>query len=220
LDGSLPYGSNPATWPFYRRDLRPPCSANGTPTLVEFHNVTVINVSKDNCGTAYQNGTSYPNGWKSCDTTFSLVTPGWGDDATCPACYMRRIYAGIDRDWNASGIALMPPPKSDQRIDIQGFVFWNDANVNASWHSYTGWEIHPVASWKPAHPPLVTSISFSPSDPTSADAVSFSGAASGGIGKYVFAWDFGDGVVATGNPANHTYSPGTFTLHMSVMDSL
>lgn len=219
LDGSLGYGANPSTWPFFRRDLQPPCSVNGTSAFVEFHNVTVINVSVDNCGTTYSNGTSYPHGWQSCDTTFSLVTPGWGDDGTCPACYLHRIYAGIDRDWNASSIAPMPPPLEGQRIDVQGFVFWNNDAVNANWHSYTGWELHPIAAWETTKPSISAGFSVSPSNPATGQTVSFTGTASGGTAPYSFSWDFGDGTAGTGNPASHIYASGTFSIHMAATDS-
>ncbi len=219
LDGNLPLGSNPSTWPFFRRDIQPPCSVNGTSALVEFHNVTVTNLSKDNCGTTYQNGTSYPNGWKSCDTTFSLVTPGWGDDATCPACYMHRLYSGTDRDWNASNVAPIPAPVEGQRIDVQGFVFWNNDGVTAKWHSYTGWELHPVAAWRTTRQTIVASLSVNPSNPATGQMVTFTGTASGGTTPYSFSWDFGDGTDGTGSLASHVYVSGTYSVHMAVTDS-
>ncbi len=223
IDGNLPYGSNPATWPFFKRDLRPPCSVNGTPAFVEFHNVTVTDVNMGNCGTTYSidnGGGSYPNGWQSCDTTFNLFTPGFGDAPTCPNCYMHRVYAGIDRDWNASGVAPLPRPAEGQRIDVQGFIFWNNAIVNASWHSFSGWEIHPFAAWRSTRPSVTASASFSPSNPTTGQTVIFNGTASGGTGPYTFNWDFGDGTVTSGNPASRTYPSGTYIVHVAATDSV
>ena len=220
LDGSLPYGSNPTTWPFFKRDIQIPCKANGTPTFVEFHNVTVVNRSREGCSTRYSTdngGGPYPNGWQSCDVTFTLATPGYGDDS-CPACYMHRLYAGIDRDWNASGIAP-PIPIEGQRIDAQGFVFWNNANVNAGFHSFSGWELHPVTAWQLTHLSIVAGISYSPSSPTSTQTITFNGTGSGGTGPYTLNWDFGDGTVAAGSTATHSYVPGTYLVHLSSRDS-
>ena len=35
-----------------------------------------------------------------------------------------------------------------RRIDITGYVYWDPEHVTELWHSYTGWEIHPIVSWK------------------------------------------------------------------------
>jgi hypothetical protein len=64
---------------------------------------------------------------------------------------MHRIYAVIDRDWKAAGIAP-PSPVQGQTIDTQGFVYWNPQSVDKPWHSYTGWELH-VSAWKPSTTP-------------------------------------------------------------------
>jgi len=220
LEGSLPYGSNPTTWPFFKRDIQIPCKVNGTPTFVEFHNVTVVNKSREDCSTMYSadnGGGPYPHGWQSCDATFTLATPGYGDDS-CPSCYMHRLYAGIDRDWNASGIAP-PIPIEGQRIDIQGYIYWNNANVNATFHSFSGWELHPVTAWQLTHLPILAEISYTPSNPTSAQTITFNGTGSGGTGPYTFNWDFGNGIVATGSTATHSYAPGTYRVNLSAKDS-
>ena len=222
LGGNLPFGSNPSTWPFFKRDTQMPCAVNGIPTFVELHNVTVTNRATENCATAYSldnGGGSYPNGWQSCDVTFTLVTPGYGDDATCPGCYMHRVFAAIDRDWNASGMAPAAPQPS-QRIDVQGFVFWNNDEVNASWHSFTGWELRPVSAWRATGPSVTAGFTVSPSNPTTGQITTFAGAGSGGTPPYTFAWDFGDGTVATGSSASHIYSSGAYSVHMAATDSL
>jgi len=220
LAGALPYGSNPSTWPYFKRDIPIPCSVNGTPTFVEFHNVTVINKSREDCSTNYaldNGGGPYPNHWQSCDVTFTLATPGYGDDS-CPECYMHRLYAGIDRDWNASGIAP-PIPIEGKRIDIQGYIYWNDAHVNATFHSFSGWELHPVTAWQLTHFPIVARISYSPSNPTSAQTITFNGTGSGGTGPYTFNWDFGDGTVGIGSTVAHAFAPGAYMVHLSARDS-
>ncbi len=223
LDGNLVYGSNPASWPFFKRDTQIPCAVNGVSSLVEFHNVTVTNRSTENCATTYSldNGEgSYPNGWQSCDVTFTLVTPGYGEDATCPGCYVHRIFAAIDRDWNASGIAPMPAPAEGQRVDVQGFVYWNNNAVNASWHSFTGWELHPVAAWRPMRTSISTGFSMNPVSPTTGQPAGFVGAASGGTSPYTFAWDFGDGTTATGSTVSHSFTAGTYSIHTAATDSV
>jgi len=222
LNGNLPVGSNPSTWPFFKRDIQIPCAVNGIPTFVEFHNVTMTDRATENCETTYSQGNgggSYPNGWQSCDVTFNLVTPGFGDPATCPGCYMHRIFAAIDRDWNASGIAPAAPTSS-QQIDVQGFVFWNNDEVNASWHSFTGWELHPVSAWRATGPSVTAGFTVSPSSLNAGQTTTFAGTASGGTSPYTFAWDFGDGTVATGNSASHVYASGTYSVHMAATDSM
>jgi len=223
LDGNLSFGANPSTWPFFKRDIQIPCSVNGTPTLVEFHNVTVIDRATENCATTYSldnGGGSYPNGWQSCDNTFTLVTPGYGDDGTCPSCYMHRIFGAIDRDWNASGIAPSTALVEGTRVDVQGFVFWNNAGVNETYHSYTGWELHPVSSWRPTSTPVMSSFTVSPVNPTAGQTTMFTGVASGGTSPYIFAWDFGDGTTTTGSSVSHVYPAGTYSVHMAASDSV
>jgi len=82
---------------------------------------------------------------------------------------MHRIYAYIDRDWSASGHAPNPAPTMGERIDVQGFVYWEYSTVTTSWHSYSGWELL-VTAWKvsqqnqtqPPNPPIVQAPRASP----------------------------------------------------------
>ncbi len=141
--------ANPTNWPFYKRavNIPPDCSYGGRPAFVELHNVGVRTVSVGSCDNYYDvsNGeASYPNGWQSCITAFNLENWNY---TTCPACYMHRIYAYIDRDWNASGDAPYPAPIRGEKIDIQGFVYWEFSSVTADWHSYSGWELL-VTAWR------------------------------------------------------------------------
>ena len=99
------------------------------------------------------------------DTTFSLfdpaVVPNYSTscisaiDTTCHG----RIHAEIDHDWKAAGycgtgtvcdnatLASQTTPSSTL-IDVQGFVYWDPENLNATWHQFNGWEIHPLTAWK------------------------------------------------------------------------
>src|SRR6266516_992413 len=67
---------------------------------------------------------------------------------------------------------------------------------------------------------LSTSFSFSPSNPTTGTVVTFTGAATGGIGPYTYSWNYGDGSTGSGRTSTHTYSTAaTFTATLTVTDS-
>jgi hypothetical protein len=38
--------------------------------------------------------------------------------------------------------------KGGTRVDVQGFVYWDPDHVNAAFHFYSGWEIHPLSAWR------------------------------------------------------------------------
>ncbi len=140
------------------RSLHPPCAA-GTPpnaTFVELRNVTLAGsiMTIENCAASYDlanGGGPYPNNWHSCDRTRNLFDPVGPmiPVQNCPDC-MRGIHANIDRDWNASGEAppMIGVNAMSQRIDVQGFLYWNPYNLNASWHLFSGWEVHPLTAWR------------------------------------------------------------------------
>jgi PKD domain len=223
LAPSVPSGSSPQSWPFSKRSFQPPCSVNGVPTFVELHNVTLAalpNVATYDCRTTYDvaNGAGpFPSG-KNCDVVFSV---GNASATTCPACYMHRIYAEIDGDWNASGISPAAPPATGQMIDVQGFVYWDNGSVDFASHNWSGWELHPFTAWRLSLPALTVSIAASPASPSVGGQVVFSVSVSGGTGPYSVSWDFGDGNVATGTSVNHVYfATGTIIVHVGAVDSL
>ncbi len=149
LAGDLPYGSNTANWPFSKRSTSPPCSVlvDGVvvPTYVEVHNVKVNSVTTEDC--------IIVNGFQTCDQTFNICNTAFAP--SCNLAYpdtMHKIHVEIDQMWNASGMAP-PPPMSSTFIDLQGFVYWDPEHTDANWHSYSGWEIHPLAAWRLSTPP-------------------------------------------------------------------
>ena len=162
LAGNLPYAANPSDWPFSKRALYPypggkPCFTLGVSAFVEVHSVTVLSVDPQaDCGIYYDisnGGGRFPNG-SSCSTTFNLAS----SRPACPSCYLHRVYAVIDRDWKAAGIAP-PSPGQGQTIDVQGFVYWNTQWVDQPWHSFTGWELH-VTAWRISMTPTPVAVSF------------------------------------------------------------
>ena len=159
---------------------------------------------------------AFSNG-KSCDIVFSV---GNASATTCPACFMHRIYAEIDGDWNASGMAPSVPPSPGQMVDVQGFVYWDADSFNSSGHNWSGWELHPFTAWRLSQPSPSASINVAPAQPF-VGPVEFDATVSGGVGPYVASWDFGDGYVATGSlQASHAYaSGGSVTVHLAVTDS-
>jgi len=51
--------------------------------------------------------------------------------------------------------------------------------------------------------------------------IQFTAIVAGGVSPYTYAWTFGDGGTATGNPVTHTYgSAGTFPITVIVTDSI
>jgi hypothetical protein len=62
---------------------------------------------------------------------------------------MRTIHLEISGTWRDAGVApstAIPPVGS--RIDVQGFVYWDPEHLDEQWHSFSGWELHPLAAWR------------------------------------------------------------------------
>lgn len=63
-------------------------------------------------------------------------------------------------------------------------------------------------------------FSWTPLQPAAGETFSFSAVAGGGSPPYSLAWDFGDGVGASGENASHSYSQaGTYAVKVTVTDS-
>ncbi len=81
-------------------------------------------------------------------------------------------------------------------------------------------EIITVTAPAPSAPP-VAAISFTPQSPTNTDFIQFSGAGSTPAEDIIrYLWDFGDGKSATGVTATHKYKAGSYTVTLTVWNSL
>jgi hypothetical protein len=133
----------------YKTSLTPPCTVNGAPMFVEIHNVTVEGFT---CN-------SFSTGDGDCSSNL------W-DNSAGAMTYLNQIHVEIAGPWITAGIAPSVPPTNSQ-IDIQGFVYWDDGHTTDAWHSYSGWELHPVSAWRPTTTTTTTttddfSLSVSP----------------------------------------------------------
>jgi len=183
-------------------------------------------------------GTNYPNGPQS-DSTFNIFTPGYFTPGYGP-CYsgnttgcMHSVHVEIDHDWKGASYCgpstacdnntLVAQTTAYQtKLDVQGFVFWDQDHLNESTHNFSGWELHPLTAWRisTTPPPLSAGFTFSPSSPRKNQQVTFTGSASGGTTPYSFSWTFGDGSSGTGSTVTHAYaSTGTFTVVLTVKDN-
>jgi hypothetical protein len=229
-------GSTPAGWVA----PGPPCtitnSAGTISLFVQINGLQRGGQIDEDYSTSYDPANGGASHNSTGDTTFNLfdptLVPNFSNScqsAADPTCYAR-IHGEIDHDWKAAGycgsgttcdntaLAAQTLPASTL-IDVQGFVYWDNSFTNASWHSYTGWEIHPLTAWRPTNPPVQSTIFLVPSNSTTIPSVSLRASVSGGTGPYTFNWDFGDGEVASGNPVSHLYAYGTFTVHLAISDS-
>ncbi len=130
-----------------KRSTTPPCSVNLNATFVEIRNIRIVQYSL-----AHEDYALYPNGNFS-DTTATL------EDPSCPFTNSTRchIFVEIDRAWKANGIAPSDP-LTTTNLDVQGFVYWNPSGVGQAWHSYTGWEIHPITATRPVGQVFATTL--------------------------------------------------------------
>src|SRR5437773_511 len=147
----------------------PPCTITNShgqvSVFVEIDGVKRGSIANDDCTGTYDavNGGS-SNGGNYCDTDFNIYDPAVvtsystscsnSSDKTCYG----RIHIEIDHDWKAArycgastacdDAAVNSQTTSSSVLDVQGFVYWDPANVNQQWHSFNGWEIHPVTGWR------------------------------------------------------------------------
>ena len=231
-------GSTPPGWV----SPGPPCTvtnSHGTVSVfVEIDGVKRSSITNEDCvGTFDTINGGGSNGGSFCDSTFNIYDPtvvtNYGTSCTSasdPTCY-GRIHSEIDHDWKAAhycgsattcdDVALGSQTTTSSLLDVQGYVYWDPQHLDASWHSFNGWEIHPFTAWRQhqTNPGLSASFTFSPSSPSVGQSVTFTGSASGGTSPYTFNWVFGDGA-GTGNPVSHAYTTaGSFIVQLTVRDS-
>ncbi len=211
LEGSKPSGTTPssAAWPYSKRSTNPPCTvtlANGTvlPTLVEIHHIKIATpISLDECGTVFPG---------QCDATFNACNADLAPN--CSSTYpdtMHKVHMEIDMHWNESGIAPTHPT-AGSIIDIQGFVFWDDGHVIDAWHSFSGWEVHPLSAWRPSTPDFTMSanpksLTFQTGS-SGASTVKLS-SQNGFAGTLSLSVSAPTVVTTSINPASATLTPGT-----------
>jgi PKD repeat protein len=70
-------------------------------------------------------------------------------------------------------------------------------------------------------PALAASFTYTPSQPSSGQSVSFAATGTGGVSPYTYVWNFGDSGTSTGQSPTHTYSnSGSYTVTLNVTDFL
>jgi hypothetical protein len=112
--------------------LNPPCAIGAAPTFVEVHDLVV---------------STAPRRSGDGDQVANLSDPNRAEIANP---YMKTIHVEIDGTWIAAAVAPRLLPPLGTRIDVQGFVFWDPDHLGSAGHSYSGWELHPLAAWRPA----------------------------------------------------------------------
>jgi len=160
--------------------------------FVEIHHIQRMYLKNEDYAIHYDpvnGGGSYPTGMNLSDTTFNAFTPGY---ATCistntTGC-MHTIHMEFDHDWKAAGYCgpntacdphamaqatpAEPSPNCQKTpvpsacfIDVQGYVFWDSeaASAPGAWHSFSGWEVHPLTAWRISTTSPDFSLSASPS---------------------------------------------------------
>ena len=80
----------------------------------------------------------------------TVYAMGEADSSVQSSRYYNWLDVEIDGTWFDAKVAPAPLPPVGTHIDVQGFVFWDPGHVDASWHSFSGWELHPLAAWRPA----------------------------------------------------------------------
>src|SRR6266571_5220086 len=112
-------------------------------------------------------GSPHPPG-RWCDDSGNLFDPALVPSyatscvsASDPTCW-GRLHVEFDQDWMAAGtcgvtttycnnntlVQQTVQNSATSLIDVQGYVFWDNGHVNETWHSYSGWELHPLTAWR------------------------------------------------------------------------
>src|SRR5436305_1698072 len=109
---------------------------------------------------------------------FPVGSGSWNARVPCSSPWIVRI---TDITANMSGSAsqtssIFNPGSPNKKcltpgstlIDVQGFVYWDPDHLTAQWHSFNGWEIHPLTAWRQHETNQAPdfSISSNPSSPS------------------------------------------------------
>src|SRR5207302_7738531 len=163
----------------------------------------------------------------TCDALCGSVT-----DPTCPAL----IHVEIDGDWIVAGYCshgtfcdnstIAQAQSANQLVDVQGFVYWDSYHCcgsnAAQWHSFNGWELHPLTAWK-LHGSTVSScsasFSWAPTSPSPGQAITFV-SNTNCVAPSSYTWVWGDGTIATTTTvatSSHIYAnSGSYTAVLQV----
>lgn len=114
-----------------RRDITPPCSVSGVPTLVELDRVTLRSCQRIN----------HDGDW-TCTVTDPSASKG-----TVPN--LNHMHIESDVNFRKAGWA-QPDPPGGTLLDLQGFVYWDPNHTTAAWHNHSGWELHTLTAWRHA----------------------------------------------------------------------
>ena len=140
-------------------------------SFVEIDGIARTTMSYEtDCATSFDTvdgGSAVPPGhW--CDNTFNLFDPVLVPNSftscpssTDPTCY-GKLHSEFDKDWMAAGYCGVSTTYCNNNtlsqqttagldtslIDVQGFIFWDPDHLTTQWHSFTGWELHPITAWR------------------------------------------------------------------------
>lgn len=114
-----------------RRAFDPPCNVNGHHTFVQLNGVAV--------GDCSNTGINKDGDWDCA--LHDLSSPSGRSQL------MNHIHIETDEKFRAANGWSIPP--FTEKVRVQGFVFWDASHTGASWHFYSGWEMHSFTAWKP-----------------------------------------------------------------------
>lgn len=127
------------------------------------------------------------------DATNGLYAPAY----TSLNLYHKALHSELDYGWRSyysSSQKTYANLSAGTHVDIQGLVYWDSYHTTASWHYYSGWEIHPVFAWR-YHTTTATATWNYVDDPAAQD---LNAIVSGGLEEVIFGQD-DEAVSAKGN---------------------